>query len=267
MPSARAGKTVKKIAWKGKRATLLIDDDEVTLSENAFSEFRLYVGKELSSSEFRKLKDYAALDDLYSYGLKLLSARSYTSYEIRGKLMKRSAEIEDIRKVIFRLKKNGLLDDEAYAKGYLEDAYELKGYGEKRIRFELERKGIPPEVVASLPFSYEKELMSAKKISRQLEKRYASVPNQAKRDKIMNALLARGYSNSLAREASGDIEENEEAMEASLLEKDYNKSKARYGRKYQGYELKQKLMAYLLGKGYRYEDIKHMEEDEDENNC
>ena len=268
MPSARAGKRLEKISWKAKKATLTFDDDEkIFLSENAFSEFRLYVGKEIPSLELRKIKDLAALDDLYNYALKLLSARNYTSYEIRTKLAVKCDEVESVRKVIFRLKKNGLLDDEGYARMYLEDAYDVKLIGEKKIRFELDKRGISPEIMANLPFSYEKEVKAAKRFAGILEKRYVCVPNGAKRQKIMNSLLLRGFSHSVANEATLEIKNNEAQDEVLLLEKEYNKAKARYARKYQGYELRQKLTAYLLGKGYRYEDIRNMEDNGYEDDC
>ncbi len=237
MPSARAGKTLTKISWKAKKATLTIGDEKIVLSENAFTEFHLYEGKEVSNQELKKIKDYAALDDLYGYSLRLLSARNYTSHEIREKLYSKNKDIETVRKIIFRLKKNGLLDDASYAKAYLEDAYDV-----------------------NLPFSENKELEGAKKYTRLLEKRYVKVPNAAKRGKIVSALLSRGYSQEIAMEATSELSYNDEVTEVSQLEKEYNKAKARYSRKYEGYELRQKVIAYLLQKGFRYDDIKEIEE-------
>ena len=242
MPSARAGKTLTKISWKAKKATLTIGDEKIVLSENAFTEFHLYEGKEVSNQELKKIKDYAALDDLYGYSLRLLSARNYTSHEIREKLYSKNK------------------DDASYAKAYLEDAYDVKCIGEKRIRFELEKKGIGAEVMATLPFSENKELEGAKKYTRLLEKRYVKVPNAAKRGKIVSALLSRGYSQEIAMEATSELSYNDEVTEVSQLEKEYNKAKARYSRKYEGYELRQKVIAYLLQKGFRYDDIKEIEE-------
>ena len=176
------------------------------------------------------------------------------------KLYSKNKDIETVRKIIFRLKKNGLLDDASYAKAYLEDAYDVKRIGEKRIRFELEKKGIGAEVMAILPFSENKELEGAKKYTRLLEKRYVKVPNAAKRGKIVSALLSRGYSQEIAMEATSELSYNDEVTEVSQLEKEYNKAKARYSRKYEGYELRQKVIAYLLQKGFRYDDIKEIEE-------
>ena len=267
MPSARTGKAIEKISWKGKKATLTIGKEKVILSENAFAEFRLYEGKEISESELKKIKDYAALDDLYGYALRLLSMRAYTAHEIRVKLQAKEEGVEPVRKVIFRLKKNGLLDDEAYAKAYLEDAYEIKLIGEKKIRYELDKRGIEMDIINGLPFSETKEKEGAMRFLKLLEKRYSAIPNAAKRNKAINGLCSRGYSLEIAKEVASTISPNGREEEISLLEKDFARAKARYARKYQGYELRQKLTAYLLGKGYSYEDIKHMEEDEYENDC
>ena len=51
-----------------------------------------------------------------------------------------------------------------------------------------------------------------------------------------------------------------------ILSVDYNKAKQRYARKYRGYELKKRVVGSLLSKGYDYEDIKELtEEDSYEN--
>ena len=61
-------------------------------------------------------------------------------------------------------------------------------------------------------------------------------------------------------EATSELSYNDEVTEVSQLEKEYNKAKARYSRKYEGYELRQKVIAHLLQKGFRYDDIKEIEE-------
>ena len=97
MPSARAGKVIEKIRWIGKKAHLSFStEEELLLSENAFVEFHLYEGKELLPLELKKLKEYAALDELYGYAIKLLSARSYTVSEMRRKLYNRKHEQNSI---------------------------------------------------------------------------------------------------------------------------------------------------------------------------
>ena len=51
--------------------------------------------------------------------------------------------------------------------------------------------------------------------------------------------------------------------EISILKRDFEKAKVRYSRKYEGYQLNQKLYAYLASKGYKYQDIKKVLDVED----
>jgi len=53
----------------------------------------------------------------------------------------------------------------------------------------------------------------------------------------------------------------ENKVEIDLLKKDYEKIKNRYEKKYEGYQLKQKIYAALTNKGYKYQEIKKVLED------
>jgi SOS response regulatory protein OraA/RecX len=56
--------------------------------------------------------------------------------------------------------------------------------------------------------------------------------------------------------------ERSESRAASTLARDYELAKTRYSRKYTGYDLSRRIFAYLIGKGYRYDDIHHLQEKE-----
>ena len=99
-----------------------------------------------------------------------------------------------------------------------------------------------------------------------LDSRYKTVPNRQKKIKAVNALIARGFDRSLAEEVSQKLLPTSSKEEAKRLSADYNKAKQRYARKYRGYELKKRVVGSLLSKGYDYEDIKELtEEDSYEN--
>jgi hypothetical protein len=68
VPTKRTGNDViTKISLKKKgHATLhFASAKKITLSENAFTDFHLYEGKEVTALEMRELLDAASLDDFF----------------------------------------------------------------------------------------------------------------------------------------------------------------------------------------------------------
>jgi SOS response regulatory protein OraA/RecX len=82
------------------------------------------------------------------------------------------------------------------------------------------------------------------------------LPLKAKRQKGSEALVRRGYSQSVASLAVMGYKEDTLQSQKSLTLLAENTLK-RYEKKYNGYDLRSKCFAYLLKKGYRSEDIAH----------
>jgi len=247
---------VRKIRLSKKGAVISFSSTpDVALSLDSFTDFRLYEGKEVSALEMRKILSYAKADGLYEEAIRLLRRKRYTSHELRAKLSPKSEDKDTLRRVIFRLKEKKLLDDESYAREYAEEMGELKKYGKKKILFSLQEKGIDPQILASLPFGEEEELARAKDYLSSWGKGKSSLPSSLKKRKAMAALLAHGFEEETAKEALSSLSpEDEEAVEEKF-EKDYRLAKAHYERKYQGSELKSRMVASLARKGYPYESI------------
>jgi SOS response regulatory protein OraA/RecX len=83
--------------------------------------------------------------DILSYLYRIISKKDYTEYEIREKIKhKFNAPLEQIDEIIEKLQADGLVDDEAYKKRYVENKI-LAGYGPLYIIYALNRKGIKIE--------------------------------------------------------------------------------------------------------------------------
>ena len=102
--------------------------EKLTLSEDVFTDYLLYVGKEIDSSLFLRMKKEAESEGIYQYALSLLSKGSYSTYEIEEKIKKKLPEGMKPYAIIKRLQMNRFLNDEEYAKEYKEEKEE-QGYG------------------------------------------------------------------------------------------------------------------------------------------
>jgi regulatory protein len=80
--------------------------------------------------------------DILRYLYTIIAKKDYTEYEIREKIKRKfNAPLDQIDEVVEKLQSEGLVDDKAYTKRYVENKV-LAGYGPLYIIYALNRKGI-----------------------------------------------------------------------------------------------------------------------------
>ena len=167
-------------------------------------------GQELDIDELRQWllpRQYPmALNDAVA----LLAQRAQASGEIAQKLRRRLYMEDTIEMVLYKLEKEHLLDDEAFAREWAASRARSQ-VGRTRIRQELRMKGISPETVefALEEMDDEESEDAAAALAKKLLKRYEREPDERK---AMQKLLA-----SMARRGYG-YEESREAVEKALDE-------------------------------------------------
>lgn len=89
-----------------------------------------------------------------SKALRMLDRRDYSRAELIKKLVEKGEPPSDAEAVTDRLAELGVVDDGRYA-ALVVRQYAGKGYGEKRVRMELSRRGVPralaDEALAQMP--------------------------------------------------------------------------------------------------------------------
>jgi len=153
---------------KRDRWLVWLDDGSlIRLGESDVAARGLYAGKELDEEEVEELTSAQLRAKVKERALSLLSARPMSKKELLDKLttpprrkpgQKREEEPDDpdtremqreelqlaAQAVADRLEELGVLDDHAYAFTVARH-YADKGYGERRVRDELYRRGVPRE--------------------------------------------------------------------------------------------------------------------------
>lgn len=87
--------------------------------------------------------------------LRLLSLKSYSTYELRKKLIRRGFEPQEIEVVLEKFQKLGFLNDHDLADRRVE-AYKRRGYGPHRIAGKFKQQGLKP---SSYPPEEQKEII------------------------------------------------------------------------------------------------------------
>lgn len=267
MPKGKNGETmiISEIRAKKKGVEVLFQEgDPLFLSPDSFTDFRLFVGKEITPNEYSKLRRYAELDHYFSYALRLLSLRPYSFATMGKKLKEKGADDSSRHDILSRLKKAGLLDDEAYARNYVENAGEISFKGKQRILYELREDGISESILGKLSFPRKKELEKALVLGETLNRRYDHFPYAKKAAKMKQSLREKGFESEIIEETISRVltEPDHKQIKKTLL-LDYEKASLHYGRKYKGYGKKTRIYANLIGKGYDYDEVKAILEEKE----
>ena len=129
--------------------------------------------------------------------LRILTGRDHSEYELNQKLTQRGFAPEDIEKVILECERLDYLNDERTARGYIRQLI-TRGYGEKRIRLEMKKKGLWGERLQNIlseAVSISDEQKGAERILKKNIRRFERETDpKSRRGKIYRFLYARGYS-------------------------------------------------------------------------
>lgn len=132
----------------------------------------------------------------YNRALRYLSYRPRSEKEIREKLIRTRSrkKVEKVDKVIDqiinKLKEQNLLNDEEFARWWIEQRTVFRPKGIRLIRMELKQKGISDEMI-EFPISNEVDM--AKKLIQKRIDRYKSLPRQEIYTKLCQFLARRGF--------------------------------------------------------------------------
>jgi len=172
----------------------------------------LYAGKELNEQEAAALTAAAEQNKLSERAVELLSARPMSRKELLDKLtapkprkkrgeeqpepdpevlaMEREALRAAAEGVVDRLTELGLLDDEEYARTVARH-YAAKGFGVRRIRDELYRRGVPREFWDEALAEFEGQADTLDKLVRQ--KLRGAEPTRENLKRVSDYLARRGF--------------------------------------------------------------------------
>ena len=166
------------------------EGDPLRITRAELLQFGLHQGMDLPPELVVELEKSYKRSSLRAKGAQLASGRMLSKKELREKLVRKGAGEEEAQDIAAWLEELGAVDEEAYA-GILVRHYAAAHYGKKRIVQELQRRGIPcelmEEALAQLPQPLEaiEGYIAAKYKGRSLD--------FDERRKLGNTLLRRGF--------------------------------------------------------------------------
>lgn len=243
---------------KKKRLYLMELDHQQTsyITEDTIVRFMLSRDKVISKEELTKIQGFAQ----FSYGKNLalyhLSFKARTEKEVREYLKKYDIDETITSQVIANLKEDNWINDRQYVYSII-NANQLSGdKGPYVLAQKLSQKGIVKSTIEEVLKDFDFSEVAQRVAEKLLKKYMGKLPARALQDKIIQSLTNKGFSYSDAKNAFDDLDSQVgQETTQELIVKELDKQYAKYARKYEGYELKQRLTQVLARKGYDFSDI------------
>ena len=175
---------------QGRWLAMLEDGSILRVGEQEVIQFALYRGKELSEEDAQRLLASARRSGLKEKAMELLTRKPQSRRELERKLEEWEATESESLQICDRLEELGFLDDQRYA-GQVVRHYSAKGYGLRKLRDELYRRGVPRELWDQ---ALEEAQDSGDAVDAFLEKKLKGSRDPKELKKASDALVRRGYS-------------------------------------------------------------------------
>ena len=248
---------ITKIEKKKRLYLLELDETEkLYITEDTIVHFMLSKGMNITEQELKKIQDYAQ----FSYGKNLalyyLSFKQRTVKEVRDYLTKHGISLDTIEKVLTILIKDNWIDDRQYAYSFIHSNLLSGDKGAFVLKQKLAQKGITAPIIDEELCKFDFTEVSQKVAQKLLKKYQGKLPTKALHDKILQQLINKGFSYEEAKVAYQNLTiEDDDGNQQELLYKELDKQYRKYSKKYDGYDLKQRLTQALARKGYDFSDI------------
>ncbi len=142
---------VKQQAKRADRYSIFVDGKySFALSESGLLSLGLKVGQELDAGALAKLKDTAAVDKGIYRVLELVSRRPRSYWEIEDYLKRKKYAAEEITAIIKAVEEKGYINDEDFARRWVENRRLLKPMSTRKLRLELKQKRVSEEVIQKI---------------------------------------------------------------------------------------------------------------------
>ena len=183
---------------QGRWLAMLEDGSILRVGQQEIADFALYAGRELTEEEAAALTAGLRSRQMRERALELLSRKPQSRRELTRKLNEWGAGPEEADAVCDRMEELGYLNEAAYAARIVE-VYSARGFGEKKLRDELYRRGVPREEWDEALARVED---STQAIDDFLQKKLTGwTGDQKQLQKVTAALARRGFSWSDIRDA------------------------------------------------------------------
>ncbi len=153
----------------------------------------LKVGDFLSEDRITYLINSDSSEVAYQKATRLLDYRPRTEKEIRQRLLQKGFSTLEIEQVVERLKRANLVQDQQFAKMWIENRNDYHPRSQRLMRYELRIKGVPEQMIDSALADSADDIELATRAASQYARKLNFQDRELFRKKLSAYLARRGF--------------------------------------------------------------------------
>lgn len=240
---------INKFKKVGKnKYKIFFDYTDITLYEDIILKYDLLIRKDIDEDLIDKILTDNSHYDAYYLALNYIEIKMRNKKEIINYLKKKEFSDEIIDETIDKLESLNLLNSNNYIVAFVNDKVNLGNDGPYKIKKELLEYDYEENDIDNYLNTIDESIWK-EKLEKIVNKKKSLMKSKSYYmfvSKMKNDLYNMGYDKELIEEVLSNIN-----YESDALNKDYNKAIKKYSDK-------NKIINYLLRKGYSYEDINNI---------
>lgn len=158
-------------------------------------------GQRLTPEQITELKEEGAVDLAYQRALRYLSLRPRSESEMVTYLEGKEYTEQVIAAVMARLREKGYVDDEAFARFWVDNRTRFRPRGARALRYELRQKGVEGSTIEEALEDQDEETAAWAAVENKIE-RWQALPREEFTQKLMGFLARRGFGYGVCRRAA-----------------------------------------------------------------
>lgn len=232
------------------------DGSDLIVYEEIIINHVLLTGKNVDDNLKRKIISDNDQALPYHQAINYINTKLRSREEIIAYLLKKGNKEDYVRKAITRLEDEGYINDEVFAKSFVNDKIHLSNDGIYKIRKGLERYKVDSDIIDKVISNVNDEASNSridKLISKQLRLN-TKYTGKVLKNNIFNYLMNLGYDKDIILEKLEDYD-----FENNInIENEYNRLYRKYVKKYGGNKLDLVIRHHLFQRGYDVTDIENI---------
>lgn len=235
---------------------IYFDNESLIVYEDVILKYNLLYKKDIDNDLLIEINKENYKSSIYDVSIKYISVRMRSKKELEEYLKKKKYDQKNIEETIKRLQSQDLLNDEKFAKSYINDKLYLTNYGLTKIKNDLLKLGVEEYIIDVIVNNIDLQVINDK-LSKIIDKELkinSKLPTNKLNNKIINRCINLGYNYEDILNILNDknIEGN------SNIEYDYKKIYEKYKNKYDEYKLNAVIKSKLYQKGYTIDEINNI---------
>ncbi|MBI2798125.1 RecX family transcriptional regulator [Candidatus Saccharibacteria bacterium] len=137
-----------------------------SLSDLQLSLSGIGIGDEVEPDKLAELKHSSLYSKTYDRALYYISFRPRSTHEVRKYLQEKIEDSDQIEPVVQKLSEQQLLDDQQFARNWIENRNLLKPRSKRQLQQELRQKGVGSEIIEAVlaEQNHDQELQNIQKL-------------------------------------------------------------------------------------------------------